>query len=85
MRADWKTKMAALAFDGLKHFRFLLCSRWTEFNETCRKHDIYVLYYVCIIRADQKTKMASLSSDWLGYFYFSTEYNETWEEASNQI
>ena len=33
-RADQKIKMAALASDGLKHFRLLLWNRWTEFNET---------------------------------------------------
>ena len=29
-----KNKMAALASDWLRHFRLLLCNRWTEFNET---------------------------------------------------
>ena len=33
-RANWKTKMAALASDWLRHFRLLLWNRWTEFNET---------------------------------------------------
>ena len=33
-RADRKNKMAALASDRLRHFRLLLCNRWTEFNET---------------------------------------------------
>ena len=33
-RADRKNKMAALASDWLRHFRLLLCHRWTEFNET---------------------------------------------------
>ena len=33
-RADRKNKMAALASDWLRHFRLLLWSRWTEFNET---------------------------------------------------
>ena len=32
-RADRKNKMAALAFDWLRHFRILLCNRWTEFDE----------------------------------------------------
>ena len=29
-----ENKMAALASDLLRHFRLLLCNRWTEFNET---------------------------------------------------
>ena len=33
-RADQKNKMAALASDWLRHFRFLLWNRWTEFKET---------------------------------------------------
>ena len=33
-RADQKNKMAALASDWLRHFRFLLWNRCTEFNET---------------------------------------------------
>ena len=33
-RADWKSKMAALASDWLRHFRLLLWNHWTEFNET---------------------------------------------------
>ena len=33
-QADWKNKMAALAFDWLRHFLLLLWNRWTEFNET---------------------------------------------------
>ena len=33
-QADRKNKVAALASDWLRHFRLLLCNRWTEFNET---------------------------------------------------
>ena len=36
-RADRKNKMAALAFDWLRHFQLLLWNRWTEFNETWQK------------------------------------------------
>ena len=32
-RADRKNKMTVLASDWLRHFRLLLCNRWTEFNE----------------------------------------------------
>ena len=35
--ADWETRMAALASDRLRHFRLLLCNRWTEFNETWKE------------------------------------------------
>ena len=33
-RADWKIKMAALASDWRRHFRFHHWNCWTEFNET---------------------------------------------------
>ena len=33
-RTNWKTKMAALAFDCLWHFRLFLCNRWIEFKDT---------------------------------------------------
>ena len=33
-RADRKNKMAALAYDWLRHFWLLLWNRWTEFKET---------------------------------------------------
>ena len=33
-RANWKSKMAALASDWLTHFRLFLWNRWTVFNET---------------------------------------------------
>ena len=36
-RADPKNKMAALAFDLLRHFRLLPWNRWTEFNETSQE------------------------------------------------
>ena len=34
LQDDQKTKMAAPAFDWLRHFRLLISNRWTEFNET---------------------------------------------------
>ena len=33
-RADWKNKMAALAYDLLRHFRHLLWNHWPKFNDT---------------------------------------------------
>ena len=67
-RADWKNKMAALAFDWLRHFRLLLWNRWTEFNETWQEarsqRPLPSLYF----RADRKNKIAALASDWLRHF-----------------
>ena len=88
-RADRKNKMAPLAFDWLRHFRLLLWSCWTEFNETDRKQDLNILYQVCVFRADGKNKMATLAFDWLRHFRLLlwnrwTEFNETWQEASSQ-
>ena len=45
----------------LRHFRFLLWTRWTKFNETWQEADLNVLYQVCAFGADQKNKMAVLS------------------------
>ena len=41
-----------------------------EWNSTKldRKHDLNVLYQVCVFRADRKNKMAALASDWLRHF-----------------
>ena len=36
-QADQKTKMATAASDWLRHFRLLLCNRWTELNETLQE------------------------------------------------
>ena len=36
-RADRKNKMAALAFDWLRHFWLLLWNHWMEFNETSQE------------------------------------------------
>ena len=33
-RGDWENKMTALVSGWLRHFRFLLWNRWTQFNET---------------------------------------------------
>ena len=44
--------------------------------ELDRKHDLNVLYKVCVFRAYQKIKMAALASDWLRLFDFSSETAE---------
>ena len=88
-RADRKNKMAALASDWLRHFRLLLCNRWTEFKETWQEGNLNVLYQVCVFPADQINKMAALASDWLRHFRLLlwnrwTEFKETLQEARSQ-
>ena len=70
---------------------FDLSSETAEWNSTKldRKHDLNVLYQVCVFRADRKNKMAALASDWLRLFRLLcwncwTEFNETWQEARSQ-
>ena len=63
--ADRKNKMAALASDWLRHFRFLLWNPWTEFNKTWQEARSQ---QVCDFRADWKKKMAALASDWLRHY-----------------
>ena len=62
----------------------------TERNSTKldRKHDLNIVYQVCVFWADRKNKMAALASDWLRNFWLLwnrwTEFNETWQEARSQ-
>ena len=56
----------------------------SDFSETTernslkldRKHDLNVLYQVCVFRADQKNKMAALASDCPRHFRLSSETAE---------
>ena len=85
-RADRKNKMAALASDWLRHFRFLFWNRLTDSMKLNRKQDLNVLYKVCVFQDDWKNKMAALASDWLRHFWFPfcnrwTEFKETWQET----
>ena len=90
-QADRKNKMAALPSDWLRHFRLLLRTRSTEFNETWHEaRSQRPLQNSCFGGgADRKNKMAALVSDWLRHFrlllwYGLTEFNETWQEARSQ-
>ena len=62
-RANWKSKIAALA-----SCRLLLCNRWTELTKLDRKQVLKILYHVCVIQADRRTKNVVLTSDWLRQF-----------------
>ena len=87
-QADRKKKMAALAFDWLRHFQLLLLNRWTEFNETWQKARSQCPLPSLCFQAEQKNKMAALASDWLRHFQLLlnrwTEFNGTWMEARSQ-
>ena len=54
-----------------------------------RKHDLHVLYWVCVFRADGKNKMAALASDWMRHFQLLwngwMEFNETWQEIRSRL
>ena len=70
---------------------FEFSSETTEWNLTklYRKHELNILYQVCVFRADWKNKMAALASDWLRHFRLLLwnqwmEFNETWQEARSQ-
>ena len=63
---------------------FNFSSETTERNSTTldRKHDLNVLYQVCVFRVGPKNKMAALASDWLRHFRLLLwnrwlEFNET--------
>ena len=54
-----------------------------------RKHDLNVLYQVCVFRANRKNKMAALASDWLRHFRLlllnrCMELDETWQEVRSK-
>ena len=60
--------MAAPASDWLRHFRLLLCKRWTEFNKTWQEaRSQRPLPSLCFSGRSEK-KMAAPSSDWLRHF-----------------
>ena len=80
---DRKTKMTALAYDRLRHFRLLIWISWMEFNDTSIEANSQHLDQVVVFLADRKTKMAAPASDWLTDFQLLlwkhwTEYKETW-------
>ena len=68
-----KTKTTTLAFDRLRSFRRLLCSRWKEYNDTCKNNP-----QSCFEGGDPKIRIAALASDLLRHFEFlsaTTEWN----------
>ena len=84
-----KNKMAPWPLIGWDIFDF--SSETAEQNSTKldRKHDLKVLYQVCVFRTDRIYKMAALASDWLRHFRLLlrnrwTEFNETWQEVRSQ-
>ena len=84
-----KKKMAALAFDWLRHFRLLLWNRWKEFNETWQEARSQRPLPSLCFSGRSENKMATLASDWLRHFRLLlwnrwTEFNETWQEARSQ-
>ena len=84
-----KTRWPAWPLIGWDIFDF--SSETAEQNSTKldRKHDLNVLYQVCVFQADRKNKMAALASDWLRHFRLLlwdhwTEFNKTWQEARSK-
>ena len=62
-------KKAALASDWLRHFRFLLCDHWTEFNETWQEEKFQrPLSLVRVIRRNLTVRTISTSSTKFVFF-----------------
>ena len=83
-RADWKTKIAALASDWLRHFR-LLCKRWMEFNKPW--HEIPTLSTTLMFfgRSDNRFDRPGLwlaKTFWTLFYSHWMEFRKTWQEAS---
>ena len=80
------------ASDWLRHFRLLLCNRWSEFNKTLQKARsqrlLPSLYFLGRSKKKRK-KMAVRASDWLRHLRLLlwnnwTNFNKTWQEARSQ-
>ena len=74
-QVDLKNKMAALAYDWLRHFWLLLWNHWTEFNESWQKASSQrPLPSLCFSGWSKKKNGCPLIS-WLAetYFDFSSE------------
>ena len=90
LQVDRKNKMAAQAYDLLRHFQLFLWNRWIKYSTKLdRKQDLNILYQACVFRADQKNKIAARAYDWLRHFRLLLwnhwrEFNETWQKASSQ-
>ena len=88
-QVDRKNKMAAPAYDLLRHFQLFLWNRWIEFNKTWQEarsqHPLLGLHF----SGWSEKQDSTLSSDWLRHFWLLlwnhwTECNETWQKASSQ-
>ena len=85
----FKTKMAALASDRLRHF-FYFFSATDEQNsmKLDRKQALNGFFQICVFcRANLKSKITTLAADWQIHWLLSncwTEFNETWKEVRNQ-
>ena len=87
-RADRKNKMAAMAYDWLRHFR-LLCNCWTELNVTWQEARSQRHLPSLCFWDRSKNKVAALTSDWQRHFRLLlwnswTQFNETSQEARSQ-
>ena len=84
-----KNNMAALASDGVGHFRHLLWNHGMEFNETWHEaRSRRLLPSLCFSCRSEK-KMAALAYDWLRHFRLLlwncwTDFKESWREARSQ-
>ena len=88
-RADWKNKMAAPAYDWLRHFGLLLWNRLMEFNETWQK-----ARFQCPLPSLCFSGWSEKQDGWPGLWLaetFSTSSlkplnrtSETWQEARSQ-
>ena len=77
--ADRKNKMAALASDWLRHFRFLLWNRWTEFNETWQEARSQCPLPSLCFSGRLKKKMATLANPPKGgTLYSGARYVALW-------
>ena len=84
-----KNKIAAPAYDLLRHFQLFLWNCWIEFNKTWQEarsqHPLLGLHF----SGRSEKQDSTLSSDWLRHFPLLlwnhwTECNETWQKASSQ-
>ena len=90
--ADWKTKMAALVSDWLRHFRLPLCNdcmRSRRNFEGAGSQHTCTLPSLCF-RAYGKTKMVALNSDWLRHFRILlwnhwAKFDESWQKVNTQL
>ena len=94
MHLSWRLKCTIVIKRCPSVFYFLIFYFFSEIAERFstkldRKHNLNILYQVCVFGADWKNKMAALASDLLRHFGLPlwncwTEFNKTWQEARSQ-